>query len=223
MRRKVLMVGKETEQFLGIEARLKQEGFEVSRSSGVPERISSLDLLFIACIEIPNEGLNLPTGIPILGFRYRGQVLTKRIPEIEILDEETASCEDVVRCISERIESARKAKRMMLSYRDLTMDLKNMRVTVDGEKVSLSGNEFKVLQYLLENQGTILTRDQIMKRVWGPDAENENKAVEVYISHIREKIDDVYGKTYIATVRGRGYVIGRDVRGNVIKGQASAL
>ena len=211
MNRKIIMVGKESEHFIHIEHMLEDEGNQVTRLKRYPEYLSTdTDLLLIDYSDIPQDGDDLPQRIPVMGYRYKDQALRRNNPDIEILSEEETSDNEVVRRICERIEEADYARQMVLTYRDLSLDLRTGRISVAGDKVSLSSNEFRILRLLMENTGVVISREQIIASIWGPDSETETKAVEVYISHIREKIDDVYGKTYISTIRGKGYVIGRD-------------
>lgn len=211
MNRKVIMIGKESEHFLHIEHLLKCEGDLIVRYKRFPDRIDdSGDILLIDYSDIPQDGDNLPQRIPVLGYRHKDQVIRRNAPDIEILNEAEISDSEAVRLIHTRIEEANYARRMVLRYRDLSLDLRSGSISVAGEKINLSGNEYRILRLLMENTGHVLSREQIVSNVWGPDSETESKAVGVYISHIREKIDDVYGKTYISTIRGRGYVIGRE-------------
>ena len=76
-------------------------------------------------------------------------------------------------------------------------------VAVDGREISLTYKEFCLLCLLLENTGTVLTRDVIMDRVWGSDFDGENRTVDVHIRTLRSKLGPEGRR--IATVRGVGY------------------
>ena len=76
-------------------------------------------------------------------------------------------------------------------------------VAVDGREISLTYKEFCLLCLLLENAGTVLTRDVIMDRVWGSDFDGENRTVDVHIRTLRSKLGPEGRR--IATVRGVGY------------------
>ncbi len=80
-------------------------------------------------------------------------------------------------------------------------------VQVNGELVELTHKEFELFQYLVENKPNVLTRDQILQRVWGYDFYGNTNVVDVYISYLRTKIDDKYDERHIHTVRGVGYVV----------------
>ena len=95
----------------------------------------------------------------------------------------------------------------LLQLADLTMDLNTRRVARGDREITLSQKEYAVLEYLLRNQGAVLTRDQIEQHVWSYDFEGGSNVVDVYIRYVRKKIDTGYGQKLIHTVRGVGYVL----------------
>ena len=78
-------------------------------------------------------------------------------------------------------------------------------VKVNGELVELTHKEFELLQYLVENKPNVLSRDQILQKVWGYDFMGNTNVVDVYISYLRSKIEDKYNEKHIYTIRGVGY------------------
>ncbi|MET3291013.1 UNVERIFIED_CONTAM: two-component system response regulator QseB [Brevibacillus sp. OAP136] len=80
-------------------------------------------------------------------------------------------------------------------------------ITRDGEEIQLTGREFALLDLLVRNRGTVLTRDLILERIWGADIEVASNSVDVYITMLRKKIDVPNQKTLIRSIRGVGYVI----------------
>ncbi|MBO5994832.1 MAG: response regulator transcription factor [Firmicutes bacterium] len=92
----------------------------------------------------------------------------------------------------------------------LVLDDKRRTVTYDGHDISLTNREFQMLKLLLENRDIVLSRDTLLDRVCGYDYIGETNVVDVYIRHLRYKIDDVFGVKMIQTVRGAGYVIRRE-------------
>ncbi|MBQ9376667.1 MAG: response regulator transcription factor [Schwartzia sp.] len=95
----------------------------------------------------------------------------------------------------------------MLVTRDLVMYPDRYEVKVKGEPVELTKKEYQLLEYLLRNKRTVLTRDQILSKVWGYDYIGDTNVVDVYIRYLRAKIDERFGEKYIHTMRGVGYVI----------------
>lgn len=94
-----------------------------------------------------------------------------------------------------------------LGVRELKMYPSRYEVEVKGERVELTKKEYQLLEYLLRNKRTVLTRDQILQKVWGYDYIGDTNVVDVYIRYLRSKIDDRFGEKYIHTMRGVGYVI----------------
>lgn len=78
-------------------------------------------------------------------------------------------------------------------------------VKVKGELVDLTHKEFELLQYLVANKPNVLSRDQILQKVWGYDFMGNTNVVDVYISYLRSKIEDKYNEKHIHTIRGVGY------------------
>lgn len=88
----------------------------------------------------------------------------------------------------------------------LTVSPEKHKVKVNGEKVALTLKEFEMLCLLLENRGIVLSRDQILNRVWGYSFDGESRTVDVHIRTLRQKLGDA--GELINTVRGIGYTIG---------------
>ena len=95
----------------------------------------------------------------------------------------------------------------VLIWNDLVLSSKKHQVTYAGEEITLTNREFMMLQTLLENRDIVLSRETLLERVCGFDYVGETNVVDVYIRHLRSKIDEVYKVHMIETVRGVGYVI----------------
>ena len=89
---------------------------------------------------------------------------------------------------------------------NLVLDIQKHEVLVDGEQVVLTFKEFELLRYLLKNENVVLTRQQLLEKIWGYDFTGETRTVDVHIRTLRQKLGSA-GK-YIETVRGVGYRIG---------------
>jgi two-component system response regulator RegX3 len=86
------------------------------------------------------------------------------------------------------------------------MDVERHVVSVDGEHVSLPLKEFELLEMLLRNSGRVLTRGQLIDRVWGSDYVGDTKTLDVHVKRLRSKIEpDPSAPRYLVTVRGLGY------------------
>jgi two-component system OmpR family response regulator len=94
----------------------------------------------------------------------------------------------------------------MLVVGDLTMDEDSHEVTRGGEQVQLTATEFELLRYLMRNPKRVLSKAQILDRVWNYDFGGQANVVELYISYLRKKID-AGREPMIHTMRGVGYVL----------------
>lgn len=98
-------------------------------------------------------------------------------------------------------------KENILKINDLEMNMEKHLVKRNGNKIDLTKKEYDLLKFLLENQDLVVSRDKLLKNVWGYDYAGETNIVDVYIRYLRSKIDDSYDKKLIHTVRGVGYVL----------------
>jgi two-component system KDP operon response regulator KdpE len=89
----------------------------------------------------------------------------------------------------------------VLQVGDLTVDVPQRTVSVEGERVKLSPHEFDLLRVLVQNQGKLLTHRALLREVWGPAYQREANYLHVYVSHLRRKI----GSQYLLTEPGAGY------------------
>ena len=100
-----------------------------------------------------------------------------------------------------------KERETLLKAGDLLMDLPSHKVTRAGKDIDLTSKEFALLEYLLRNQGMVLTRSQIADHVWDYGFDYDSNVVDVYIRYLRNKIDKGFDSALIRTVRGYGYTL----------------
>lgn len=94
-----------------------------------------------------------------------------------------------------------------LQGEDLVMNLSTHEVTRGGQSIALTVREFSLLEMFLRNKNHVLTREQILERVWGYDFTAETNVVDVYVRYLRHKVDTPFGSQLIQTVRGVGYIL----------------
>lgn len=94
-----------------------------------------------------------------------------------------------------------------LKVGDLELNPMSRKVTRAGKTITLTGKEYALLEYLMRNKGRIITQSMIIEHVWDMNYEGLSNVVNVYINHLREKIDKDFSDKYIHTVRGMGYRI----------------
>jgi two-component system response regulator RegX3 len=103
-------------------------------------------------------------------------------------------------------EAEAQAPARVLSAGPVRMDVERHVVTVAGREIPLPLKEFDLLEYLLRNRGRVLTRHQLIDRVWGADYVGDTKTLDVHVKRLRAKIEpDPSAPSHLVTVRGLGY------------------
>lgn len=110
-----------------------------------------------------------------------------------------------VRALLRRCTRLEEEKAEILSSGDLILETGPRQVKLGGEVVNLSTTEFVLLEYMLRNQGRVLTREQLLEHVWQYDFSGDSNVLHVYISYLRKKIEREGSPKMIHTIRGVGY------------------
>lgn len=87
----------------------------------------------------------------------------------------------------------------------LVVDMNNRQAIRDGKVIDLTVREYAILEYLARNRNVVVTREQIRVNIWNIDDDVNSNVIDVYIRHLRRKIDDNYEEKLIHTIRGVGY------------------
>lgn len=94
-----------------------------------------------------------------------------------------------------------------LKFKNLYLDLEENIIVIENNKIRLSKKEFDILKFLIINKNKIFSKEEIIQKIWGFDAEILLNTVEVFIKSIRDKIEKPYNITIIQTIRGFGYIV----------------
>nr|WP_306434727.1 response regulator transcription factor [Phocaeicola coprophilus] len=108
-----------------------------------------------------------------------------------------------VKAVLRRTANVQTREQEQLQYRDLVIDIPKKKVTISGEEISLTKKEFEILLLLLQNQGCVFSREDILAKVWHDEVYVLDRTIDVNITRLRKKIGN-YGK-YIVTRLGYGY------------------
>jgi len=100
-----------------------------------------------------------------------------------------------------RLRSTSRAEENVLAFQHVHIDIGSRQVQVGDRSIELTTIEFDLLKTLAENRGLVLSREQLLEKVWGYDYYGEDRVVDVHIGHVRQKL----GADFITTVRGAGY------------------
>lgn len=109
--------------------------------------------------------------------------------------------------IEARLRRKHGSSTQVIKLADLELNLDTHEVTRGGRNITLTAQEFRLLEYMLENQGRVITRDMILNRIWNYSQDVETRVVDVYVGYLRKKIDKGHENPLIHSVRGFGYMI----------------
>ena len=218
---RILLVEDEIRLAEALEQILKKQGYivDVANDGAVGQDMAETGIYGVIILD-----RNLPSieGVEILKYLRKQQIATPVIlltakdtisNRVEGLD---AGADDYlikpfskdellarVRALSRRSENLQTSDTLQIS--SLCLDMRSCEVSIGAEKIKLTTTEAQLLELLMRNQGQVLTKEQILDRIWGFDKEVEIKNVELYIFYLRKKIDFEKSGVAINTVRGVGY------------------
>lgn len=115
------------------------------------------------------------------------------------------AAEELIARIKARLRTS--ADTAVLRVADLEMDTKKVTVKRGDKEIELTPQEFKLLEYLMQNAGTVLSREQILNKIWSYSYDVQSRVVDVYMGYLRKKIDTGETTKLIQSVRGFGYTI----------------
>lgn len=92
-----------------------------------------------------------------------------------------------------------------LKFKDLVLDLNNYSISTHFKSINLTAKEFEIIKLLMSNANIVVTKDDLISKIWGYDSDAEDNNVEVYISFIRKKLKFIKSKVEITTLRKLGY------------------
>lgn len=217
---KILIVEDDAELLKIMALELTHEGFSVAQAADGREGLEKIafekpDLVLLDVMLPRLSGLEvlrklrieLKSDIPIILVTARGETIDKVDGLNSGADDYIAKpfkIEELLARMNAVLRRANKSKtKSVLKNGAISMTADEMKVTFGDDAIDLSKNEFLLLKYFLENVGKILSRDEIIRTVWGEDYFIEENSVDVYVRHLRSK----FGDEVIKTVRGMGYIM----------------
>ncbi len=114
--------------------------------------------------------------------------------------------EELIARIKARLRNTDESK-SPIQVADLTLNPKTFEVKRAGKVIHLTPQEYKLLEYLMNNQGIVLTRDMILNRIWLYSPDVQSRVVDVYIGYLRKKIDAPFKKKLLHSIRGFGFTL----------------
>ena len=95
----------------------------------------------------------------------------------------------------------------VLSYKELELNLNSTSLMCNGESVSLTKNEYMILQLLMEKHGNVVSREELMEKLWGNDEFIDDNTLTVNVTRVRKKLETAGCVDYIRTKKGLGYIL----------------
>ena len=223
---KILIVEDEEKIARFVELELLHEGYQVGKAAdgrtGLSMAESGAYDLVLLDVMLPGlsgtevlRRLRKTSQIPVILLTARDGVMD-RVSGLDLGADDYITKPFFIEELLARIRVALRKKGRSTTVSDvktlgkLSLSTARHEVTYDGHPVELTSKEFALLDYLLTNQGIVMSRDVLLDKVWGYGYMGETNVVDVYIRYLRAKIDDVYHVKLIHTVRGVGYVLRED-------------
>ncbi|WP_194948711.1 response regulator transcription factor [Actinomyces trachealis] len=189
------------------------EAFGVAERSGAPIDLVLLDLMLprLSGTEVCRR-IRTTANVPVIMLTAKDSEVDK-IVGLEIGADDYVTKPYSYRELLARVHAVLRRTReepgqydTLLRAGRVTMDVERHEVSVDGEPVVMPLREFELLELLLRNPDRVLTRAQIIDRVWGADYVGDTKTLDVHVKRIRAKIEEVPSEPHLLiTVRGLGY------------------
>lgn len=222
---KILLVEDEKQMAMFIEMELNHEGYKVDIAYDGREGLKKVEdkdyNLILLDIMIPSlNGIEVCRRIrqfsmvPVIMLTAKSDISDKvmglDVGANDYLTKPFAIEELLARIrVYERDKSISK-KSDEIKLKDIVMDNKIHEVRRAGKEIELTKKEYDLLEMLLINKNVVLTREQLINKVWGYDYVGDTNVVDVFIRYLRNKIDDDFEDKLITTIRGVGYVIKGD-------------
>ena len=218
---RILIVEDDETILFALRSALGRNGYEVSAAGSLEEAkrfIQNPTDLILLDLGLPDgEGLTL-----LKAFREAGGppviILTARDDEADIIKGLDAGADDYLvkpfsfQELEARIKallrrSGNESVHMALRCGDLVLDPPSHRAIRNGQVIDLTVKEYRLLEYFIQNQGTALSRMNLLKNVWDKDFDTNTNVVDVYVNYLRTKIDKDFEPKLIHTVVGVGYMM----------------
>ena len=225
--RRVLFAEDEPAFAVGTIDRLRSEGYDVEWAETGPAAYETalkkqfdlivLDVMlpgkngFDICRDLRRDGVTAP----VLMLTARGEVVDRVVGlKLGADDYVQKNCEPVE--LMARIEALLRRSRGLtaaigerVQLGDVQIDFHKHEVTRAGKSLALSPVEFRLLEYLVERRGALITREELLENVWGVDGDTLSRTVDVHMAGLRKKIEaDARYPRFLLTVKGAGYRLG---------------
>ena len=197
-------------------------GFEKGSDMFLELEKTECDLILLDIMLPEESGLSILTklksnpataDIPVIMLTAKSSELDKVVGLDEGADDYITKPFSVLELVSRIKAVLRRTQRELdiplYTFKEISIDVEKRELRINDNKVYLTFKEFELLLYLIKNKEIVLTRENIVNKVWGYDFEGESRTVDVHIASLRQKLEDK--GSYIQTVRNIGYKVGETI------------
>ncbi len=207
-----------------VELELSHAGFDVRKVADGDTALDAVaefrpDVIVLDLMLPGMDGLEVARALRGRGDAQPILMLTARSETQDVVTGFDAGADDYLRkpfeipellsrigALLKRVEQDRPAPQLRVG--DIEIDPSSRSVTVAGEPVNFTAKEYDLLEFFVLNAGRVISRDEILERVWGGQRSTDSNVIEVFVCHLRNKIGDEGNQT-IRTIRGVGYFFSR--------------
>ncbi len=202
--------GLEEETFAVDVAHDGEEGFHMGEQNQYDLIILDLMLPVMDGIEVLSELRKQKVTTPILLLTAKDAVEDKVLGLNKGADDyltKPFAFSELLARVRVLLRRGKTETKTVLKVEDLSLDLVSHKVKRENEEIELTGKEYSLLEYFMRNTGKVLTRTMIAEHVWDYNFDTFTNVIDVYVNHLRKKIDKNYSKKLLHTLRGVGYIM----------------
>src|SRR5579863_4663456 len=219
--KKIVLIEDDADLYALIQYNLEKEGFAMVGSQTGKNALELCrrerpDLIILDIMLPDSDGLDICKGIrahpelqhiPVIFLTARASE-TDRIVGLELGANDYIVKPFFIRELIARIKihfRGQPPATKILRSGDLELDRARCRVHLNGEEITLTATEFRLLEFLMSRPGVVFSREQLLDAVWGHDRAVTDRTVDVYILRLRQKVEMADGTSFLRSVRGFGY------------------
>ncbi len=222
MSAKILLIEDDTKLAQFIEMELTCEGYQVNMAHNgldgltqarqIPPDLVILDWMMpgLTGVEICRRLRSTGSKVPIILVTARDEI-SDRVAGLDAGADDYVikpfSIEELLARIRSNLRRTKDEDSDMLEFEDLSLNRRTREILRSGRSIELTVREFELLEYLMVHRQQVMTRDQILEKVWGYDFGGDSNVIEVYVRTLRQKLEVDNSSRLIQTVRGVGYVM----------------
>lgn len=218
---RILIIEDEEKIARFVELELTHEGYQIEKAMDGRDGLEKIktrpfDLILLDVMLPTINGvevlrrIRLTSDVPVILLTARDSVVDKVMGLDAGADDYVTkpfAIEELLARIRTTLRKRRTTRSTVLTFQDCTLDITRRTCLIQGTSVELTKKEFDLLQILLENKNHVLSREILLEKIWGYEFDGTTNAIDVYIRHLRMKIEEPFGLRIITAIRGIGYVI----------------